>query len=76
MVDTAAFLVDHVMPDAALVRQWVLSLPYRVRFVCAHDLAQEAVDAVPGVRSKGGGVRVVWTAASFTYTPNSLEVDD
>ena len=39
MVDTAAFLVDKVIPDEAPVRQWVLSLPYRVRFVCAHDPA-------------------------------------
>jgi hypothetical protein len=28
-----------VIPDEAPVRQWVLSLPYRVRFVCAHDPA-------------------------------------
>jgi len=39
MVDTAAYLVDHVIPAVAPVRQWVLSLPYRVRFVCAHDSA-------------------------------------
>ena len=39
MVDTAALLVDKVIPDEAPVRQWVLSLPYRVRFVCAHDPA-------------------------------------
>ena len=39
MAATAAHLVDHVIPDAAPVRQWVLSLPYRVRFVCAHDPA-------------------------------------
>ena len=35
MAATAAHLVDHVIPDAAPVRQWVLSLPYRVRFVPA-----------------------------------------
>jgi hypothetical protein len=39
MVDTAAFLVDKVIPEDAPVRQWVLSLPYRVRYVCAHDPA-------------------------------------
>ncbi|MGK0263246.1 MAG: hypothetical protein ACI8UD_001896 [Planctomycetota bacterium] len=39
MAATAAHLVDHVIPDAALVRQGVLSLPDRVRFVCAHDPA-------------------------------------
>jgi hypothetical protein len=37
MVDTAALLVDQVIPDVAPVRQWVLSLPYRVRLLCAHD---------------------------------------
>ena len=36
MVDTAAWLVDHVIPEVA-VRQWVLSLPYRVRVLCAYD---------------------------------------
>jgi hypothetical protein len=36
MVDTAAFLVDRVIPEVA-VRQWVLSLPYRVRVLCAYD---------------------------------------
>jgi len=36
MVDTAAWLVDHVIPEVP-VRQWVLSLPYRVRLLCAYD---------------------------------------
>ena len=36
MVDTAAWLVDHVLPDVP-VRQWVLTLPHRVRFLCAYD---------------------------------------
>ena len=36
MVDTAAWLVDRVIPDVP-VRQWVLSVPYRVRHVCAYD---------------------------------------
>jgi hypothetical protein len=31
------FLVDHVLPDATSVRQWVLPLPYSIRLVCAHD---------------------------------------
>jgi hypothetical protein len=48
VVDTAAFLVDKVIPDDAPVRQWVLSLPYRVRFICAHDLAAlAAVRRIP-----------------------------
>ena len=36
MVDTAAWLVDAVIPKVP-VRQWVLSLPYRVRTLCAYD---------------------------------------
>jgi hypothetical protein len=38
MADTAAFLVDEVLPDVP-VRQWVLSLPHRVRLLCAYDPA-------------------------------------
>ena len=34
MVDTAAWLVDRVLPFVP-VRQWVLSLPYRARLRCA-----------------------------------------
>ena len=36
MADTAAFLVDEVLPDVP-VRQWVLSLPHRIRLLCAYD---------------------------------------
>lgn len=36
MADTAAWLVDRVFPDVP-VRQWVLSLPYHIRFLCAFD---------------------------------------
>ncbi|MCC7062136.1 MAG: protein kinase, partial [Planctomycetes bacterium] len=36
MADTAAWLVDRVIPEVP-VRQWVLSLPYRVRHLCAYD---------------------------------------
>ena len=38
MVDTAAWLVDAVIPEVP-VRQWVLSLPFRVRTLCAYDAA-------------------------------------
>ena len=34
MSDTAAHLVDRVLPDVR-IRQWVLSLPIRVRLLCA-----------------------------------------
>ena len=36
MVDTAAWLVDRVLPDTP-VRQWILALPHRIRFLCAYD---------------------------------------
>ena len=36
MVDTAAWLCDAVIPEVP-VRQWVLSLPYRARTLCAYD---------------------------------------
>jgi hypothetical protein len=42
MADTAAHLVDHVIPRVP-VRQWVLSLPYQIRFLLASrkDLLRE-----------------------------------
>ena len=36
MAETAAHLVDHVIPFVP-VRQWVLSLPKRLRYFLAHD---------------------------------------
>ncbi|MBM3985362.1 MAG: IS91 family transposase, partial [Planctomycetes bacterium] len=36
MADAAAHLVDRVLPPVA-VRQWVLTLPFRLRFVLAFD---------------------------------------
>ena len=36
MADTAAHLVDRVWPRAR-VRQWVLTLPYPLRYRCAYD---------------------------------------
>ena len=36
MADTAAQLVDRVLPEAP-IRQWVLTLPYPLRYHCAYD---------------------------------------
>ena len=36
MVDLAAHLVDRVLPDVP-VRQWVLSLPFGLRYLVAHN---------------------------------------
>jgi Transposase zinc-binding domain len=41
MAERAAHLVDHVLPDVP-VRQWVLSLPYRLRYMLAWDRAGAA----------------------------------
>ena len=42
MAERAAHLVDHVFPEVP-VRQWVLSLPFRLRYQLAwnHDLCRE-----------------------------------
>ena len=44
MAERAAHLVDHVFPDVP-VRQWVLSLPYRLRYRLPwdHDLCRAVV---------------------------------
>jgi len=36
MADTAAHLVDRVLPEVP-IRQWVLTLPYTLRFLMAYD---------------------------------------
>jgi len=36
MNDEAAHLVDHVLPEVML-RQWVLSFPYKLRYLMAHN---------------------------------------
>jgi hypothetical protein len=38
MADTAAHLVDRVLPEAP-IRQWVLTLPFALRYRCAYDTA-------------------------------------
>lgn len=39
MTAAAAHLVDNVFPTRAPVRQWVLSLPIRLRYLLAYDKA-------------------------------------
>jgi hypothetical protein len=64
MAERAAHLLDHVFPDVP-VRQWVLSLPYRMRYQLAwdHDACRAVVAvflrAVLGFlrgRARDGGV--------------------
>jgi DNA-directed RNA polymerase subunit RPC12/RpoP len=42
MVETAAHLADHVFPQLP-VRQWVLSVPKRLRYYLQHDPAIETL---------------------------------
>jgi len=37
MAATAAHLVDRVIPEITPIRQWVFSLPHRIRYLCAYD---------------------------------------
>ena len=37
MAERAAHLVDHVLPADVPVRQWVLSVPHRLRYRLAYD---------------------------------------
>lgn len=36
MTDTAVHLCEHVLPEVP-IRQWVCSLPWRLRFLCGYD---------------------------------------
>jgi hypothetical protein len=56
MADTAAHLVDRILPEVP-IRQWVLTLPYPLRYRCAYDgrLASEALRAF--VRAVFAGLR-------------------
>lgn len=50
MADTAAHLVDRVLPKVP-VRQWVLSQPFALRYRLAYDarLARDILNIIPGV---------------------------
>ena len=45
MAESAALLVDEVLPQRAM-RQWVLSVPYQLRFVFAYQPKVSIVDVV------------------------------
>ena len=44
MADTAAHLVDRLLPEAP-VRQWVLSLPFSLRYHLAYDARLTKLDS-------------------------------
>jgi hypothetical protein len=56
VAERAAHLVDHVFPEAP-VRQWVLSLPHRLRYVLAWDHALCRAVAAVFVRAVLGSLR-------------------
>ena len=77
MADSAAWLVDCVFPDVP-VRQWVLSLPHRVRWACAFDHRttleaalqqldrQQVVSAIGQISAFASEVQALVTASILT----------
>jgi len=61
MAETAAHLVDHVLPPVP-VRQWVLTLPFALRYLVAFD-----ADLLADVRrpSRTSGSTTASCARSF-----------
>jgi hypothetical protein len=62
MAERAAHLVDHVFPPDVPVRQWVLSVPHRLRYRLAYDhgLCHEVVriwSRVRGLARKSQNLR-------------------
>ena len=53
MTDTAVHLVQHVLPEVP-IRQWVCSLPWRLRYLCGYDrkLCAEVLGAFVGELSR------------------------
>jgi len=75
MAETAAHLVDHVFP-ALTVRQWVLSLPKRLRYFLQREPAAvtavlhiflRSVEATLRAHSPGAGPRARLGAVSFVH---------
>ena len=76
MTERAAHLVDHVIPDVP-VRQWVLTLPHRIRYLLAwrHDLCKVVVRvllrecAAICAPVPGSGLRDVRESHELSLTP-------
>jgi len=58
MAERAAHLVDHVLPADVPVRQWVLSVPHRLRYRLAYDhrLCRTVLLARRAVHGSRGGI--------------------
>ena len=78
MVETAALLVDHVLPHRP-VRQWVLSFPYPLRFLLASQAQRVGSDdqragcpipGTPGAPSQG------WLSRDEQSDHLNLSLDD
>lgn len=63
MAESAALLADEVFPDQP-VRQWVLSVPYPLRFLLARR---------PEVMGRVLGVKGVASRGSVSIDPAGLE---
>jgi len=74
MASTAADLVEHVLPPAAPLRQWVLTLPFELRARLAYDgelsgaVCRAFVDAVLGFYQRRLGARGVVRGRSGAVT--------
>jgi hypothetical protein len=70
MADTAAHLVDRVIPSVP-VRQWILSLPFKLRYRMAYDskLMADVLNIFVRIRRRNlkarSGVSAVGIAAKF-----------
>ena len=62
MADTAAHLLDRVLPEVP-VRQWVLSLPFALRYRLAYDAALTSAALGVFVRTVFGSLRVARTSS-------------
>jgi hypothetical protein len=73
MAERAVRLVDHVLPDVP-VRQWVLSLPYQLRYRLAwdHDLCRRVTTVFLGLRSRGVPGAPGCAGATAAREPDSL----
>ena len=80
MANTAAHLVDRVLPPNVPVRQYVLSLPYELRWLAAFKadvltalgrICVEAIFASYRVRAKRGGIDGQCGAVNFVQRVGS-----
>jgi hypothetical protein len=69
MADTAAHLVDCVLPEVP-IRQWVLTLPYPLRYRCAYDAALTSEVLRAFLRAHFSSLRL--RAKSHWHTPRNM----